>query len=44
MIRLHRIRGRFYFVLLDSQGEGLPVIDHRRAYRRSIFRLPRGVA
>ena len=38
MIRLHRIRGRLYFVTLDSHGEGLPCAHYRRAWRHSIYR------
>jgi hypothetical protein len=38
MIRLHRIRGRLYFVALDSRGEGLPCIHHRGAWRPSTYR------
>lgn len=39
-VRLARIRGSLFFVWLDSQGEGLPIPDTRRAYRRAIYRLP----
>lgn len=33
-------RGAFRFVWLDSHGDGLPIIERRGAYRRSIFRVP----
>ena len=43
MIRLHRIRGRFYFVTLDSHGEGLPCVHNSRAWRHSTLRSVREV-
>lgn len=39
-VRLQFIRGVLAFVWLDSQGEGLPLFDTRRAYRRAIYRNP----
>lgn len=39
-VRLAEIRGRAYFVWLDSHGEGLPIPDTSRAWRRAIYRAP----
>jgi hypothetical protein len=38
--RLSRLKGRRYFVWLDSHGEPLPVSDSRTAWRPVIYRPP----
>jgi hypothetical protein len=39
-VRLTRYRGQLFFVWLDSLGDGLPIPDTRRTYRRAIYRSP----
>lgn len=39
--RLHYYRGRLLFVFLDSKGQGLPVEIHPRAWRVSMYRMPK---
>lgn len=38
---LHHHRGRAYIVFTDSQGEPLPLLDTRRAWRKTIYRRPK---
>lgn len=38
---LHYHRGRACIVWLDSHGDPLPVLDTRRAWRRTVYRRPR---
>lgn len=38
---LHYLHGRACIVWLDSHDEPLPVLDTRRAYRKTIYRMPK---